>query len=128
MDNQDCVRIDKYLWSVRLFKTRSKAADACRNGKVLMNGQNVKSSKLICRNDEFQVKNPPIIYTYKVKEILKNRVGAKLVENYLINLTPEEELLKLEINTQAVFVKRDKGTGRPTKKERREIEKLRIKS
>ncbi len=128
MDNQDCVRIDKFLWSVRLFKTRSKAADACRNGKVLMNGQNVKSSKLIYKGDEFQIKNPPIIYTYRVKEILKNRVGAKLVDNYLTNLTPEEELLKLEINTQAVFVKRDKGTGRPTKKERREIEKLRIKS
>ncbi len=129
MENKDCIRIDKYLWAVRLFKTRSKAADACRNGKVLMNdGQNVKSSKLICKGDVFQIKNPPIIYTYRVKEILKNRVGAKLVDNYLTNLTPEEELLKLEINTQAIFVKRDKGTGRPTKKERREIEKLRIKS
>ncbi len=124
-NNSETVRIDKYLWAVRLFKTRSLAADACKNGRILMNEQHVKSSRLLSQGDVFQLKKPPIICTFRVKEVLKNRVGAKLVENYLENLTPEEELQKLEINVQTVFVKRDKGAGRPTKKERREIDKLR---
>ncbi len=124
-NNSETVRIDKYLWAVRLFKTRSLAADACKNGRILMDEQHVKSSRLLSQGDVFQLKKPPIICTFRVKEVLKNRVGAKLVENYLENLTPEEELQKLEINVQTVFVKRDKGAGRPTKKERREIDKLR---
>ncbi len=124
MQQLENVRIDKFLWSVRLFKTRSKAAEACKNGRILINDMNVKSSRLISKDEVFVVKSPPITYTYKVKELLNNRVGAKLVPDYLENLTPQEELQKLEINAQAFFVKRDKGSGRPTKKERREIDRL----
>ena len=118
------IRIDKYLWAVRLFKTRSQAADACKSGKILINGFPVKSSRLLVVNDVFTLKRNPATYTYKVKEILMNRVGPKLVENYLEDLTPPEELLKLETDFQMPFIKRPRGSGRPTKKERREIDKL----
>lgn len=123
MEKND-VRIDKYLWAVRLYKTRSQATDACKSGKILINEQPVKSSRIINKGDIFMLKRPPIIYIYKVKEILSNRVGAKLVADYLEDLTSEEELQKLEMNSQSVFVKRDRGAGRPTKKERRDIDKL----
>jgi ribosome-associated heat shock protein Hsp15 len=124
METVNQIRIDKFLWAVRLFKTRSLAADACKSGKILIHGYPVKSSRLISVNEVFTLRKNPIIYTYKIKEILSNRVGPKLVENYLENLTPPEELLKLEIDIQSPFVKRDRGAGRPTKKERREIDKL----
>jgi len=124
MSNSKGVRIDKFLWAVRLYKTRSLAADACKSGRILINDLPVKTSRLINTGDVFMLKKPPIIYIYKVKEVLSNRVGAKLVTNYLENLTSEEELLKLEINIRAGFIKRDRGTGRPTKKERRDIDKL----
>jgi ribosome-associated heat shock protein Hsp15 len=127
MDSEANIRIDKYLWAVRLFKTRSIASEACRSGKILINNYPVKPSRIINLNDIFTFRNNPIVYTYKIKEILSNRVGPKLVENYLENLTPPEELLKLETNTFSPLVKRDRGTGRPTKKERRDIDKLNIK-
>jgi ribosome-associated heat shock protein Hsp15 len=120
------VRIDKYLWAVRLYKTRSQAADACKNGRILIQDQPVKSSRTINKDDIFMVKKPPVVYIYKVKEVLSNRVGAKLVADYLEDLTSEEELQKLDMNQQGVFVKRDRGAGRPTKKERRDIDKLKF--
>jgi ribosome-associated heat shock protein Hsp15 len=126
MENTENIRIDKFLWAVRLFKTRSIAAEACKSGKIQINGYPVKSSRLIHLNEIFTLRNNPVVYTYKVKELLTNRVGPKLVENYLENLTPEEELLKLEMNKLSPFVKRDRGTGRPTKKERRDIDKLNV--
>lgn len=126
MESANHVRIDKYLWAVRLFKTRSIAADACKSGKILINDYPVKSSRLVAINDIFKLKKNPVVYTYRVKEILSNRVGPKLVENYLEDLTPPEELMKLEIDQQMPFVRRDRGTGRPTKKERREIDKLNL--
>ncbi|MDF1548090.1 MAG: S4 domain-containing protein [Bacteroidales bacterium] len=124
MENQKGVRLDKFLWAVRLYKTRSIAADACKSGRILINGYPVKSSRLINIDETFMVKKNPVIYLYKVKELLSNRVGAKLVENYIENLTSEEELQKLDLNSKVTFVRRSKGTGRPTKKERREIDKL----
>ncbi|MBN1252336.1 MAG: RNA-binding S4 domain-containing protein [Bacteroidales bacterium] len=124
MDKEDSVRIDKYLWSVRLFKTRSLAAEACKKERVLMNSYPLKSSRIIKVGDVFEVKINPVIYKYRVKELLHNRVGAKLVENYLEDLTDKVELENILLNSKMTYLKRDRGTGRPTKKDRREIEKL----
>jgi ribosome-associated heat shock protein Hsp15 len=126
MEQENHIRIDKFLWAVRLFKTRSLAADACKSGKILINAYPVKSSRLLSINDIFKLKRNPVTYTYRVKAILSSRVGPKLVESYLEDLTAPEELLKLEIGQQMPFVKRDRGAGRPTKKERREIDKLNL--
>ncbi len=121
---ENTTRIDKFLWAVRLFKTRSVATDACKNNRVLLNGNPIKPSREIKINDVFELKKNPITYKYRVKELLKNRVGAKLVAQYIEDLTSEEELYKLEINNKMPHFKRDRGTGRPTKKERRDIDKL----
>ena len=91
------MRVDKYLWSVRLFKTRSKASEACRTGKVKVNGANIRPAKNIAVGDKFTVRKGPVLYQYKVKDLLKSRVGAKLVEDYLIDETSSEELEKLKI-------------------------------
>ena len=90
------LRIDKYLWAVRLYKTRSIATEACKKAKVLLNDVKVKASKEISIGDKISISKPPIIYTYEVKALLKNRVGAKMVSEYLTNTTPEAELNKLE--------------------------------
>lgn len=119
----DKMRIDKWLWSVRIFKTRSLAADACSKGRVLINNMEAKPSKEIFGNEIVTVRKPPVIYTYKIKQLLKNRLPAKLVNDFLEDLTSVEELNKLQIK-ETFFVKRDRGTGRPTKKERRVIDRL----
>jgi ribosome-associated heat shock protein Hsp15 len=124
METVGQVRIDKFLWAVRLFKTRSQASEACRNGKITMHGYPVKSSRIISMGEIFSLKRNPVVYTYKIKEVLSNRVGPKLVEMYIENLTPPEEMLKLQADDNFTIIRRDKGTGRPTKKERREIDKL----
>jgi len=116
-------RIDKYLWSVRVFKTRSMATEACKKGRVKIDGQQVKPSRTVKQGEEIEVKKPPVLYTYKVLEFPKNRVAAKLVPAYSEDLTSEEEMGKLKMQDD-FFVKRDKGMGRPTKKERRIIDKL----
>ncbi len=116
------MRIDKYLWSVRLFKTRSIATEECRKGKILINDVVFKASREVKINDVFQVKKTPLVYTYKVKGIPKSRVGAKLVDDYLLNMTPQEELDKLENMKVGVQSVRDRGAGRPTKKDRRIID------
>lgn len=123
-NKEQAVRIDKFLWSVRIYKTRSIATDACKKGRIFINDTPAKSSRTVSVGDMIIVKKPPVIYLYKVKELLSNRVGAKLVENYIENLTSEEELQKLDVNSQVIFVRRDRGTGRPTKKERRDLDKL----
>ena len=120
----DEVRIDKFLWSIRAFKTRSEATDACNGGKIRLNGGDVKPSKLVHRGDESVVRKPPVTYTYKVKELVDKRQGAKLVSDFVENLTPEEELQKLHAPVETFFLKRDRGTGRPTKKDRRQMEAL----
>ena len=120
----DEVRIDKYLWAIRAFKTRTDATEACNGGKIRLNGGDVKPSKPVRVGDEITVRKPPVTYTYRVKAIIDKRQGAKNVPDYAENLTPEEELLKLHAPVETFFLKRDRGTGRPTKKDRRQMEAL----
>jgi ribosome-associated heat shock protein Hsp15 len=116
--------LDKYLWAVRVFKTRSDAADAIRNNRVLVNDAYAKPSREVKQGDVIAVKKQPVTYQYKVLELVSSRQGAKNVPQYCLNITPQEELDKLTIPRETVFVFRERGTGRPTKKERREIDAL----
>ena len=116
------VRLDKYLWAVRVFKTRSDAADAIRNNRVLVNDAYAKPSREVKQGDVIAVKKQPVTYQYKVLELVSSRQGAKNVPQYCLNITPQEELDKLNVPHETIFVFRERGTGRPTKKERREID------
>ena len=118
----DSVRIDKYLWAIRVFKTRGDATDACKGNKVRVGGAPAKPSKEIKIGDVIDVRKGPVQYTYKVKSLLDRRVGAKVVLDYADNLTPESEIRKLHAPNETFFVRRDPGTGRPTKKDRRDME------
>lgn len=118
------IRIDKWLWAVRVFKTRTQAADACKGGKVKMDGQNVKASREVKEGDEIDIQQGIIKKTLRVKVAAKNRVSAKLVADLAEDLTPAEEYEKLDMLRQLNHEKRDRGTGRPTKKDRREISRL----
>jgi ribosome-associated heat shock protein Hsp15 len=120
----ETVRIDKWLWAVRLFKTRSQASDACRSGKVHINEISVKPSRELMIGDIIQVNLGPLNKTVEVKAILSNRVSAKLVENYMMDLTPQDEYDKLKMARETNYEFRPRGFGRPTKRERRLIEKL----
>lgn len=120
----DSVRLDKYLWAIRAYKTRSEATDACNGNKVKINGVNAKPSKALKIGDMVEVHKGPASFTYRVLQLLENRVGAALVEQYAENLTPESELSKLHAPKETIVLKRDRGTGRPTKKERRELDTL----
>lgn len=124
MGDSKNIRIDKFLWSVRLYKTRSMASDACRNGKIIIRNIKVKPSRIILKNEIIIVKRPPVIFTYRVIEPVENRISAKLVDLFVENLTTEEEKAKLDIRQAGGIGYRDKGSGRPTKKERRLIDKL----
>lgn len=116
------VRADKFIWAVRLAKTRSTASEALKGGKILVNGTDAKPSKELKVGDVIGVKRMPAIFSFKIKELLERRVGAKLVGDYLIDITPEEEHVKLEMARYAAIGERDRGTGRPTKRDRRDIE------
>lgn len=118
------VRIDKYLWCIRAFKTRSDATDACKGGKVRVNGDDIKPSKDVKVGDVITVRKGAVSYTYKVLELIDKRQGPKLVSQYAENLTPEEELAKLKAPVETFFLKRDRGAGRPTKKDRRQMDAL----
>ncbi len=120
----DDIRLDKYLWAVRIFKTRSDAADAVRNNRVLVNGSYAKPSREVREGDIITVKRMPVTYQYKVLDLVSSRQPAKNVPNYCLNITPQEELDKLTVPRETIFVFRERGTGRPTKKERREIDAL----
>lgn len=120
------VRIDKWLWTTRIFKTRSIATKECKSGKVKIGSDAVKPSREIDIGEVINIRQGMITKTVKVLEIPKSRVGAKLVENYLEDLTPEEEYAKLKAARDMHFVKRDRGKGRPTKKERRQMDDLDI--
>lgn len=120
----DEVRIDKYLWSIRVFKTRSEATDACKGGKIRVNGADTKPSKAVKRGDVIVARKGPVTYTYKVLELVDKRQGARLVPNYAENLTPAEEIAKLRAPVETFFLKRDRGAGRPTKKDRRQMDEL----
>lgn len=119
---QNDFRVDKWLWAVRIFKTRSLAAEACKKSKVYINGDIAKPSKMIKVDDVIEVKKSPILYRYRVKSLLKSRVGAKLVEDYLEDITPNQEVVKLDMIKLNMGGHRDRGAGRPTKKERRLID------
>lgn len=118
------VRVDKWLWATRVFKTRSIATDACKKGRVTIKGINVKPSHTIKIGDIIVVRKPPISYSFEVLGIIENRVGAKLVPEYLKNITPKEQYELLEMTRISGFVNRQKGLGRPTKKEGRELAKF----
>ena len=118
------VRIDKYLWSIRVYKTRSEATDACKGGKVRVNGADNKPSKAVKPGDVNVARKGAVAYTYKVLELIDKRQGAKLVPRYAENQTPEEELAKLRAPVETFFLKRDRGAGRPTKKDRRQMDSL----
>ncbi|MFW5872895.1 MAG: RNA-binding S4 domain-containing protein [bacterium] len=121
----ESLRIDKYLWAVRVYKTRSQATDACKNGKIIIEGQPVKPSRIIKPGEIILVKKPPVVYTYKVIGLLDKRQSAKIAEQYVENLTPEEEIQKNTNKRKFVtFENREPGSGRPTKRDRRNIDKL----
>ena len=117
-------RIDKFLWSVRIYKTRTQASDACKNGRVLINNTPVKPSRVIEMGDSLIVKKMPVVYTFSIKDIPPSRVGPKLVADYLEDLTPEEELEKLQHRADYNSGHRKRGLGRPTKRERRDLDRL----
>lgn len=118
------VRVDKWLWATRVFKTRSIATDACKKGRISIKGINVKPSHTVKIGDIIVVRKPPISYSFEVLGTIENRVGAKLVPDYLKNITPKEQYELLEMTRISGFVNRQKGLGRPTKKEGRELAKF----
>ena len=115
-------RIDKWLWSVRIFKTRTVAAEACKKGRIQINGVQCKPSKTVKEGDTVSVRKAPVTYTFKVLQAIENRVGAKLVPQMMENITPQDQYDLLEMNRIGGFVKRAAGLGRPTKKDRRDME------
>ena len=120
----DEIRLDKYLWAVRVFKTRSDAAEAIRNNRVLVNGSYAKPSREVKIGDHLSVRRQAVTYQYKVLDLVSSRQGAKNVPQYCLDITPQEELDKLNVPRETIFVFRERGTGRPTKKERRQIDSL----
>ena len=118
------LRIDKYLCAIRVYKTRTDATDACKGGKVRINGADTKPSKMVKPGDLIVARKGAVTYTYKVIQLIDKRQGAKLVPNYAENLTSPEELAKLRAPVETFFLKRDRGAGRPTKKDRRQMEDL----
>lgn len=118
----DVARIDKWLWAARIFKTRSIAADACKNGRVTISGTNVKPSHTIKVGEIINVKNPPITYSFEVLQTIEKRVGAKLIPEVYKNVTDAKQYELLEMSRISGFVDRARGTGRPTKKDRRQLD------
>lgn len=118
------IRIDKYLWAIRVFKTRTDATDACKGGKVKVGTVNAKPSRAVAPGEVITVRKGVATFTYKVLQLVDHRLGAKLVPDYAENLTPEEEINKLKAPVETFFVTRDRGTGRPTKKDRRALEQI----
>lgn len=120
----DGVRIDKYLWSIRAYKTRSEATVACRGGKVRVNGADAKPSREVKVGDVITARKGPATFTYKVMELVQKRQGARNVAAFAENLTPQSELAKLSRPVETLVFRRDPGAGRPTKKERRQLDAL----
>lgn len=117
-------RIDKWLWAMRVFKTRTIATEACKKGRVTMGGVAVKPSRTVKPGDIIDVKKPPITYTFRVLQVTGNRLGAKLVPEYLENITPQSQYDLLEMTRISGFVDRRKGLGRPTKRDSRELSRF----
>ena len=116
------VRIDKWMWATRIFKTRTVATEACKKNRISIGGVSVKPSRMIRAGDVIAVRKPPVTFSFLVLDVTENRVSAKLVPHYYENITPPEEYELLEMNKISGFVNRAKGLGRPTKKERRELD------
>lgn len=117
-------RLDKWLWAARIYKTRTLAADACKNGRITINGAQAKPSRTVKAGDKVGVKKPPVIYTFRVIQPIEKRVGAKLLPDILENITDPSQLEVLEMSKISGFVGRAKGTGRPTKKDRRALDEF----
>lgn len=115
-------RLDKWLWAARIFKTRTIAADACKNGRITRNGSRLKASHIIKEGDIIEVRKPPVTYSFKVLKAIEKRVGAKLIPDVLENVTSPDQYELLEMSRVSGFVDRARGTGRPTKKERRALD------
>jgi ribosome-associated heat shock protein Hsp15 len=118
------VRIDKWMWAVRIFKTRTIAVEACKKGRIAVNAAVAKPSRMIRIGDVIQVRKPPVTYSFKVLDLTQNRIGAKLLPLYLENITPPEQYEILELQKISGFVDRARGAGRPTKKERRDLDEF----
>ena len=117
-------RIDKWMWASRIFKTRTIAAEACKKGRVNINGSQAKPARMVKPGDVVSVKKPPVTYSFKVLQAIEKRVGAKLVPEIMENVTPKEQYELLEMSKISGFVDRARGTGRPTKKERRSLDEF----
>ena len=119
---EEVARIDKWLWAARIFKTRSIAADACKNGRVTIGGVNVKPSRIVKAGETVDVRKPPITYSFLILKTIEQRVGAKLLPEIYENVTAPDQYELLEMNRISGFVDRARGTGRPTKKDRRALD------
>ena len=119
---EEVARIDKWLWAARIFKTRSIAADACKNGRVTIKGTNVKPSHMVKTGEIVDVRKSPVTYSFRILKTIEQRVGAKLLPEIYENVTPPEQYELLEMNRISGFVDRARGTGRPTKKDRRALD------
>ena len=117
-------RVDKWLWAARIFKTRSIAADAIKNGRVTIQGMNVKPSRMVKVGEVISVRKPPVTYSFKILKTIEQRVGAKLLPEIYENVTPADQYELLEMNRISGFVNRQRGTGRPTKKDRRALDEF----
>ena len=117
-------RIDKWLWAARIFKTRSIAVDAIKNGRVTIQSVNVKPSRMVKEGEVVSVRKPPVTYSFKILKTIEQRVGAKLLPEIYENVTPPDQYELLEMNRISGFVDRQRGTGRPTKKERRALDEF----
>jgi ribosome-associated heat shock protein Hsp15 len=120
----DVARLDKWLWAARIYKTRSLAIDACKNGRVTKDGQRLKPSHMVKAGDVVSVRKPPVTYSFRIKQPIERRVGAKLVPAVLENVTPPEQYELLEMSRISGFVGRAKGMGRPTKRDRRKMDEF----
>ncbi|MDR2841010.1 MAG: RNA-binding S4 domain-containing protein [Paludibacter sp.] len=116
------VRIDKWLWAVRLFKTRTLATEQCKKGKIMVNNSVAKASRMVKIGDTVQIKRNPVLFSFKVLELSQNRMNAKLVPEFLQDITTPDQLALLELGKIASNGVRERGTGRPTKKDRRELD------
>lgn len=117
-------RVDKWLWAARIFKTRTMAAAACKKGQVSMGGALLKASRMVKEGDVISVRKPPITYSFRILQAIEKRVGAKLLPEILENVTTPDQYEILEMSKISGFINRAKGTGRPTKKDRRSLEEF----
>lgn len=120
----DEARVDKWLWAARIYKTRTLASDACKNGRITLNGALVKPSRMVKAGDVIGVRKSPVTYSFRIRQAIEKRVGAKLIPDILEDITPPEQYEQLEMSRISGFINRARGTGRPTKKDRRSLEEF----